>query len=126
MNKAEAKLLQEQLPANLALLLSTLGLEIARSSIAYGEYESKITLTLRTVLTSEGKEEHQRAEFEKYCSLFDLKPSDYGMKFGPNKEYRLVGFAMNRTKYPIKVEKGGKPRLLTEAGFKFYMAAGRF
>ena len=69
-----------------------------------GSYDLTKT-TLKFVFEVAG-EEAERLQFGKDCGLLGCKPEDYGRGATINKEeYMLVGFALNRRAFPVKVRK---------------------
>lgn len=57
------------------------------------------------VTNGESKAEIRKQDFEKYCSLYGLKPSDYLRSFEKedNKAYAIIGINPNKRKYPIMI-----------------------
>jgi hypothetical protein len=74
---------------------------------AGGTIKSTIVADLKfqfTIDDAETKDAVQKSEFEGYCDLYGLLPSDYRAKFTANgKTYTLIGFNPSRPKYCIRV-----------------------
>ena len=69
-----------------------------------GSYELT-RATLKFVFEVKG-EAAERLQFAKDCAFLGCKPEDYGRVATINREeYVLIGFALNRRAYPVKVRK---------------------
>ena len=89
-------------------LKSKYGVEIELGNIRYTS--DSFTSKIKVLNKVEGKSVTQ-VEFDKYCGLFGLTPSDYGRKFTSNgRVFTLTGIKPSRRKYPISGtgQRGGK------------------
>jgi hypothetical protein len=74
---------------------------ISQGSISYSENEFHMKITAKKNTTTSGKSTEQ-ADFEKYCELFGLKPSDYGKTFKSNgKEFMITGLNVRARSMPV-------------------------
>ena len=95
--------LRPDIDAALAELGARLGLKFHAGNGSYGDNRAHFKLEIE-VDDPAVQEAAARKEFEQYCGLYDLEPSDFGIEFKANgKTYRVCGLAMNRSKFPIKV-----------------------
>lgn len=59
-------------------------------------FHSKLTVSVGN------KEDQEKRQFNKYCSLFGLEPSDYGRDFrSGGRNFKLIGFNLRASKMPI-------------------------
>jgi len=87
---------------------------------AGGTIKSEIKADLKfefTVDDADAKGAVEKRDFEQYCKLYNLEPSDYGAKFNANgKQYTLIGFNLSRPKFCIRVRDAeGKETFFGEA-----------
>jgi hypothetical protein len=81
------------------------GLIFERGSARYDA--DHFTMPITAKVTGGGTvEDVQRREFEKHCTLYDCKPTDYGKTFTNRGEtFKIVGFDNRRPKFCIKCER---------------------
>jgi hypothetical protein len=102
----QVKEIRKQVNAGLVELGERLGLKINAGNASYSNNE----ITFKLACTIEGFNP-DKEDFETYCYMFDLKPSDYGKPFRANgRSFLLVGIKPNRPKYPIIGEDSGGKR----------------
>lgn len=125
LNKKSLTALRPQIDAALAELGERLGLKFTAGSGSYGGAIGHFKLQI-AVDDPAIKEAADRAEFERYCGLYQLEPTDFGIEFAAgSKRYRLVGLQLSRSKYPIRVRDlaADKEVLLTDAAVLHIKAA---
>lgn len=71
--------------------------------------DSSVTFQLKCVETGGNPEVSiGEVDFKKYCSVFGLKPEDYGKQFeSQGKTFTVCGIKIKNRKYPIICESGG-------------------
>lgn len=102
-NKPACKMIGERVPAALDALAKELGVTFAYAGGSIGSSSFTLKLEVKTA-DPDALDAAARREFNNYCSLYGLEPTDYGVEFEiPGRgRYRLVGFAVSRSKYPIR------------------------
>ena len=115
--------IHEEAAALLAPLAEKYGIKITRAG---GSIKGNcVTLKFDFTATSE---ESEKLQFAKDCQLFWAKPEDYGRVATINRvEVKLIGFAPNRSKFPIKCRStgDGNVMLYTEEVLHKYFHTGR-
>lgn len=98
------------------------GLAIEKLHYTYDANSLRPSLVLKTMVAADGRPTAQ-VEFERYCGLYQTPPTAYGASVtvrlkGQKIQGTLVGFALNRPKFPVRVDIGGKVYLFTETVLK--------
>lgn len=103
MDKAIADKLYRELQTTLNAFAKAHNLTFKTGNGRYGSNSLRIPVELFEVTNDKTAEQ---AEFEKYATLFGLKPTDFGKTFTTCGEtYTIVGLAMRSRKYPILAKK---------------------
>lgn len=125
-DKKTLQSLRDKIEAALAPLGEELGLNFRTGNGSYGGNEGHFKLEMK-IDDPAIQEAAERETFDRNCRFFDLEPQDFGAEFrSGGKQYKLVGLAINRTKYPLKVKilnEGGKSVLLTDMAVPMIKAA---
>lgn len=116
-DKPVCNTLRKEVEAALLPFANKYGLTLSMRGGTYNDWSWLAKVEFKVKETAEGKSAEQ-AEFEKYCHQFSCKPQDYGRTLTINgKEFTLIGFALNRSKFTIKVKSldTGKIHLFVES-----------
>ena len=123
--KPEMIALRPEINAALVELGERFGLKFHAGNGSFGGAEASFKLTI-AVDDPEIQNAKKADEFNRYCSMFGLEPSDLGTEFRSGMtRYQLVGLELKRRKFPIRVLNigTGKEVLLTELAVPAIRAA---
>jgi hypothetical protein len=115
-----AKQIGDESRAALAAIAKKYGVAITSVGGKYGDDNFKMAVQWR-LADPAAVQDADKANFDRYCNLFDMTPAHFGAKFVVRGvDYRVCGLAMNRRKFPIKGKAvvGGKVMLFTESVVK--------
>ena len=86
------------------------GLKAGGSRATYDPLTGEVKVTLKFRMATE---EQEKASFGSLCGSFDVKPEAYGKTLTlRGEEYRLVGFEIGRSRFPVRtVGPNGKAML---------------
>lgn len=111
--------LRPEIDAALKELGERLGLKLRAGNGSYSPDGAEAHFKLEIKVDDPAVQEAaERAEFDRYCGMFDLIPEDFGLEFrAGSKRYKLLGLELKRRKWPLKVRDldADKVVLLTDA-----------
>jgi hypothetical protein len=115
MDKKLAKLVQEEAVAALEAIAASHGMTVRGHGGSLADISMILKFEFKTA-DAGAISAKEKTDFELYCSLFNLTPSDYGATFvNSGKTYKVVGFDMKRRKFPIvAIGPDGKRILFTD------------
>lgn len=109
------KAAEPEILAALEVVAQRYGLTVKGNGGNYSDTEWICKVQFAITKTADGKSKEQ-ADFERMCNLFYCEKSDYGRTLTVNhEECALIGFALSRPKFPIRVRRksDGVVRLTT-------------
>lgn len=102
-DKTACRVVSEAAERALQEVAKQFGLKVERRAGSYTELA--FTAKFEFTATARDGKTSAQVEFEKYCSLYDLKPEDFGQIIHTGQgDHRIAGLAMKRSKYPIVCE----------------------
>ena len=104
MTKVECNIIFNDVRRALGVVAERCGLDLEVKPGSYGNgfYRPKVEFKARSI----GGVPREQAEFAERAFLYGLKAEDYGRVIQINREdYKVVGFATGRNKYPLHVER---------------------
>jgi hypothetical protein len=106
-NKPICHTLGLEIEAAVAAIAAKHGLKARYGGGAFDDAKFTCRLHLELSADNPNIEAVEQAQFNKWCDLYDLTPTDYGAKIKSSRfgELTLVGFEPSRPKFPIKVRK---------------------
>lgn len=101
MGRPEAKLLHREADARMRALADEQGLTFSPKGSSFDPSSGTFIYRCELKLKAVGGVPAEEAQFNRYCPLFDLEPSDYGAEVKIKGEpWKLTGLRPNRSKFP--------------------------
>jgi hypothetical protein len=109
-NKENLRQIRKEIDEVLAVVAANHGISIEGGNITY--QSDKFTIKLTATINKPGAVTGAAAaDFERYCGIYGLVPSDLGRSFMSNgNTYKLVGLKMKNRKYPFIGERSDGKR----------------
>jgi hypothetical protein len=102
-DRSNLKILRDDINEALNVVMKKHGLTHSIGRIGFDDlkFSTKLVVTVGNDVSGD-KDVANRAEFERYCRLFDFKKSDFGRSFVSRGEtFTICGLSTRAKKYPI-------------------------